>query len=574
MFVRTIVALCLSLWMIAALGCQTAFVEEQTKPTAQPDTVEESAREINTTAYFYYSSAQVELKAGQIDKASEYLQKAIEMDPDSSFLKLELAELWVFAQKFDQAIALLEEVLKKEPEHVLALTMLGRIYQHLDNLPEAKQAYEKALAAKTTDQSVYLSLGRFYWDEQDLDNAARVFNLMADQFSDSYAAHYFVGKVLVAQGKLPEAIAAFERSLMLDPTLEEPRLELIDIYKAQKRSQDVISAYQALLTVDPRNPTAALGLAVYYYDIGQPQSGRTILIELGRRVHEEPDLLGVIYDSYLDARQYKTAVWILNGMLEGDPRGSDLHYLVGLAYDGLSKPRDASRHLAQVTPDSRFYGNAVVHGALLLRDAGRMDLAIAKIEEALRHEPANADFYFYLGTFHEELERFEEALALLRKGLALDGENARLYFRLGVVLDKLGRRHETIEAMRTVIRLTPDDADALNYLGYTYADMGIELEEAEKMIRAALELKPDDGYFIDSLGWVYFKRGDYESALRWLQKALTFVDDDPVIFEHLGDVYEKLGQKQKARYHYSRALEAGSKNHDAIQLKIQLLGGK
>lgn len=574
MSVRTIIALSLGLWTLAALGCQAALFEERNRTSFQPLPVEMAAPDLDATAYFYYSSAQVELKAGQIDKAAEFLQKAIETDPASNFLKMELAELLIFSQRFGQAIDLLEEILNKDPQNVAAFGIVGRIYQHLDKKTKAKQAYENALAAGTTDQSLYLSLGRIYWEEQDLKNAARVFQLMAARFADSYAAYYFAGKVLAAQGRQAEAIDAFKRSLELDSTLEEPRLDLIEIYKSQKKTHAVIEAYQALLAVDPQNATAALGLAVFYHDIGQRSAGRQLLLDVGRRVREEPEILGVIYDLYLETREFKSAVRVLNGMLEGDPQATDLHYLIGVAYDGLNQTREARRHLAQVDPDSRFYNNAVVHSALLLRDEGRMDLAIAKIERALREDPGNADFYLYLGTFYEELERLDDALSTLREGLAVDDGNARLYFRIGVVLDKLGRRHESIESLKKVVRLTPDDADALNYLGYTYADMGIELDQAEVMIREALKLKPDDGYYIDSLGWVFFQRGEYETALKWLLKALALVDDDPVIFEHLGDVYEKLGQKKKAGLYYRRSLEAGPKNSSVIQLKIKLLEGK
>jgi Flp pilus assembly protein TadD len=106
----------------------------------------------------------------------------------------------------------------------------------------------------------------------------------------------------------------------------------------------------------------------------------------------------------------------------------------------------------------------------------------------------------------------------------------------------MGRKQESIDAMKQVLALTPDDAEALNYLGYTYADLGINLEEAESLIQQALALKPDDGYIADSLGWVYFKKGNYRQALKWLNKAVQLVPDDPTILEHLGDVYNMLEQ--------------------------------
>jgi tetratricopeptide (TPR) repeat protein len=138
-----------------------------------------------------------------------------------------------------------------------------------------------------------------------------------------------------------------------------------------------------------------------------------------------------------------------------------------------------------------------------------------------------------------------------------------------VVYDKMGRKQDSINAMKTVVRIKPDNADALNYLGYTYADLGINLEEAENLIQNALKLKPEDGYITDSLGWVYFKRGQYNQALQYLMKAVGLVPDDPVILEHLGDVHRMLNNTPKALDYYRRSLENSSKNKQSIEKKIK-----
>jgi Flp pilus assembly protein TadD len=125
--------------------------------------------------------------------------------------------------------------------------------------------------------------------------------------------------------------------------------------------------------------------------------------------------------------------------------------------------------------------------------------------------------------------------------------------------------------MKMVIQLSPDDAEALNYLGYTYADLGINLDEAETLIQTALQLKPNDGYITDSLAWVYFKRGNYTEALQLLQKAIKLVPDDPIILEHLGDVYQKLDRKEKAINYYKRSLDNNAKDRDTLKVKIRKL---
>jgi tetratricopeptide (TPR) repeat protein len=120
---------------------------------------------------------------------------------------------------------------------------------------------------------------------------------------------------------------------------------------------------------------------------------------------------------------------------------------------------------------------------------------------------------------------------------------------MAVLFEKTGRTDQMIASLKRVIEINPKHADALNYLGYSYADKGINLEEALSLIRRAIELKPGSGYIIDSLGWVYFRLGKNDEALKHLKKALETVKDDPVLYEHLGDVYEASGQ-------YGEALDA------------------
>jgi tetratricopeptide (TPR) repeat protein len=136
-------------------------------------------------------------------------------------------------------------------------------------------------------------------------------------------------------------------------------------------------------------------------------------------------------------------------------------------------------------------------------------------------------------------------------------------------LDKLGERQGSISEMEKVIALDPNHANALNYLGYTLAELGIRLGEAEELIKRALEVKPDDGYITDSLGWVYFKMGRHKDALLYIQKALEKLPEDPLITEHLGDAYMALGKWREAQKAYERALRLGHENPDQLETKIE-----
>jgi Flp pilus assembly protein TadD len=118
--------------------------------------------------------------------------------------------------------------------------------------------------------------------------------------------------------------------------------------------------------------------------------------------------------------------------------------------------------------------------------------------------------------------------------------------------------------MERAIELNPKNAAALNYLAYTWAEMGVRLDEAEQLIQRALQLEPNDGFYIDSLGWVYFQKGDYARAVEQLERAVAITVDDPTIIEHLGDAYVRFGNSDLALSRYREAIQK-SKEDDQVK---------
>jgi Tfp pilus assembly protein PilF len=123
--------------------------------------------------------------------------------------------------------------------------------------------------------------------------------------------------------------------------------------------------------------------------------------------------------------------------------------------------------------------------------------------------------------------------------------------------------------MRAIIGVDPGHAEALNYLGYTYEEQGTNLDEAEDLIKRAMKHKPNDGYIIDSLGWVYYKQGLYKKAIKFLEEAASLVPDDPTILEHLGDAHMKVNNPKKGLQYYKKALEKKGEDTKALEQKIQ-----
>jgi tetratricopeptide (TPR) repeat protein len=366
----------------------------------------------------------------------------------------------------------------------------------------------------------------------------------------------------------------FKKTLEMNPDLEEPRYELIDLYKATGQEKKVIQLYGELLKNNSQNIRAAMELGSYYHEKGMTQAAEKIFKDLGEKSIEQKEVIRKVVRRYLNTKEYDAATVILEGMLKGAPDSSELHYITGIVFDGKEDKNKAIMHFKKVAADSSFYKESVVHIAFLYQEQKKIEDAIHFLKDVIKKMPDDPDLLLYLGSFYEDAEEFEKAETVLKQGLEMDSENTKLRFRLGVVYDKWGKKKASIEEMKTVIRLDEKDANALNYLGYTYAELGENLDEAERLIKAALKQKPDDGYITDSLGWVYFKKGLLTKALEYLEKAVSLVPDDPIILEHLGDTYLKISDKEKAIQFYKRSLLKKEKDREDLEKKIRELSGK
>ncbi|MBW2220805.1 MAG: tetratricopeptide repeat protein, partial [Deltaproteobacteria bacterium] len=517
------------------------------------------------SSYYYFTEAQLHRKKGAVDKAIFYQKKALEIDPDSLYLQKELAFFYLQQKDHRRALEVVQSIIRKDPDNLEGLIMFGRIKQALKQTEDAKVAFHKVIAKDPNQKSIYVLLGSLYMEENDFANARQIYQQLVDTFPDSYIGHYFLGKIFLEQGNLKGAETEFLRTLELKSNLEEPRFELINLYKIQKRDDAVIKIYEDILTKSPRHIRASMELGFFYYQKGDIRRAEVIFTDLGKRSLSDPNIIRKLVQTFLDKKKFDSSVIIIQGLLKGAPASSDLHYVAGVAYDGKGEKEKAISHFKSVLPGSKFYKSAAVHVSFLYQDLGKIEDGITYLKDVIRKIPDNPDLWMYLGTFYEETEEFEKAEEALKKGLHNDPENPKIYFRLGVVYDKWGKKESSIVAMKKVIDLDPKNANALNYLGYTYADLGKNLEEAEQLIKEALKYKPDDGYIMDSLGWVYYKKGAFEKALQYLEKATGLVPDDPVILEHLGDVYIKLNDKERALDFYHRSLQKKKKDKKNIE---------
>jgi tetratricopeptide (TPR) repeat protein len=549
-------------------GC--AHVPE-TPPAAAPPAAEVH-REVfqqPESAYYYFLAAQQERREGQTDKAIVLLRKALESKPDSPYLQRELAGVYIKNREEEKAQNVLESLLSRHPEDVNGLILYGGVQQARNQTDAAIKTYEKVISLDPTQEKIYTLLGSLYMERNDLKNAERVLLKLVDKVPNSFMGHFLLGRLYQATGKPALAEKAFRRSSEVDLERIDPLFELLKMAREKGRREDVLKISREILNRDPDNSRAHLELALYYRQIGMKTDSEEILKQLGERSRTEFEVILQVIQGYVDSKKYEDSVYILDGMLKGAPENPDLHHLNGVSLFGLKKNAEALSEFRKVTPVSRFYPDAAVHIAFILQEQGTIEAAIEQLKSIIREIPENADLKYYLGSVYEEVRNFSEAEHILLQAIEKDPDNARYYFRLGVVYDKQKKKNACIEAMRKAIELDPKDATALNYLGYTYADLGQNLDEAERLVLEALKYKPNDGYITDSLGWVYYQKGQYQKALQVLKKASELANEDAVILEHVGDAYLKLNDKANALKYYQKSMDKRDKEKDKDAEKVK-----
>ena len=561
-------ALVTILALLSITGCGT--LHPPVKKKAGNDGLTRRSIEKHPNSYYFFILYHINRQEGDLAGSMSNLKKAQKRDPQSSYLLIEMASLYFQNSQFKEALTVVESVLEKSPDYVDALIFKGRILEELDQVEKAKKAYQRAVSIDPGRESVALRLGELYFDDNDLAEALKVYKGLTLEIPSSYAGHFYLGKVYALQGNNRQAIAAFKRTLQLEPELEEPKFELIELYKANRDHQKAQELFNDLLAQDPDNVRAQFGLAELHLQNNEEKRASEILAALGRRIDDDETILRYLFQQYIDPKEYDRTLLLLKKMLPGAPESSAMHYAFLVVYVNKKSTSLALSQFEKIQPQSsRIYDNAVTHMAYLFQEQELTKEAIAFFDRLIRKIPNKPNYYLYLSSFHEDTKAYSDAVAVLEKGLEVDDNHIKLNFRLGVVFDKMGNKEASIQQMKKVIQIDPNHASALNYLGYTYADLGRNLDEAEQLIKRALTHKPGDGYITDSLGWVYFKKGDYTKALQKLIQAAELVPDDPIILEHLGDAYLMNNDKENALKYYRRSLLKENQKPLSVKEKIR-----
>lgn len=238
---------------------------------------------------------------------------------------------------------------------------------------------------------------------------------------------------------------------------------------------------------------------------------------------------------------------------------------------------EAARLYAKVKSNAAFRREALIRQSQMYEFSGDMDQAIEQLEGILDRAPNDTNVLVALGDINRRIEDFGQAEIYYQRAFEIfeadKGAAWGLWFSLGICRERLGKWSIAEQDLKQARLLSNDNPVVLNYLGYSWIEKGINLAEAEKLVQLAVRKEPSNGFFVDSLGWLYFKRGEFETALMFLEKASQLEPTDPVITDHLGDVLWRLDRRTEARYQWRKALAFEPTAALKSELSKKLLSG-
>ena len=256
-----------------------------------------------------------------------------------------------------------------------------------------------------------------------------------------------------------------------------------------------------------------------------------------------------------------------------DPESDLANLLLGQQQISSGLLDDATASLSRIRLDGSLGQPAMIALADLANDRERFDEAILILDEAIRLNPNDGYLYKQLGDSHRRARQYRDASKAYRSTLELGHVTSDTHRNLGMVLEQMNKDDSAEKHLLMAIEMNPADAFAMNYLGYWWADQGRNLDDAIALIERAVELRPDSGFFIDSLGWVHYRLGNLQEAVAYLEQATALEPADPEITGHLGDVYWRLGRHDEARFKWRYALVLADDEDDIQKLEARIKSG-
>jgi tetratricopeptide (TPR) repeat protein len=520
----------------------------------------DTARLENAEALGHYVVGRMLEEQGDSDGAFREYYRALSTDPHAPGIARRISELAARTGDPQRSLEFATRALAADSTDARALWLEGAAQFQLGHVPEALSSLQAATAADSESAEYFESLAHVA-EEANLpdvqeralkrlvtlrdDDSEAWFQLAAlaarrDQFDEAAAAlaqaadinpdrpgmDFLRGWIAEGQGRDSLAIESYRRHLAAHDSDQMTRRRLVTLLARQERFPEAYREARQVAQSSPGDADALLVEAELAFSSGAPQAGRELLARLERDHPDDPQIFG--------------------RMVAVLARAGKTHDAVTLA------TRWAAAH------PGNYRGELLEARALLL--AKQNPPALEHARTAVSLAPDSVETHALLGSAYQAAERWAEAESVWSAAYRKFPTDSRLPLQLSYCREKLGDLAGAERPLRELLQREPDNAEALNSLGYLMADHSKNLTEAEKMIRRAVDQDPQNGAFIDSLGWVYYRLGRLNEARIQLERAVELTNGDAIVCEHLGDVYKDLKLNDLARKLYRRSLEKDSTN--------------
>ncbi|ALA60164.1 hypothetical protein NITMOv2_3773 [Nitrospira moscoviensis] len=518
-----------------------------------------------SATYHFMMGYQAELAQDTEGALREYMA-ALKADPSSREVKARLAGLYYGLGDQANAVKYAEEVGEGTGQDAQVLTQMAGILASSGKPDRALYMLDLAIEREPTRGESYFPKGIILLNQKRVAEAEQAVKLGLQHAPESALGYYYLGRISMEAGNTEQALNSFERAISVNPTFEPAYLAQASFFESRQEKDKAIAVLQKYLQrVNPRNKDIRQHLIQLYIATRDYTGG---LAELQKMLDEDPgDLdaqlrMALIYG---EKKEYAKAIEQLTAVLKVRPAELKIRDYLGYMYEETRDfPKAVETYRFNIQLDPTFVESHIHLGVLHYR-LKQFSEAIAHLTEAVRLNPKQPEPHIVLGLAYLQSEQFGQASQAFEEGIKHNPKNADLHFNLGTAYDKLDRFDDVVREMEAALALDPHHADALNYLGYSYAERGIKIDQALSLTRQAVALKPDNGYYVDSLGWAFYKSGMLAEALNEIKRAVSLVGDDPVIYEHLGEIYMKQERLADAREAWLHSLELDPSNEKLLQ---------
>ncbi|MCZ6577990.1 MAG: tetratricopeptide repeat protein [Gammaproteobacteria bacterium] len=504
---------------------------------------------------YHLMVAEVAMHRGQIELAvKNYLLVA--KSQNNPAIAERAVRVAVYGQDFEAATEAAQRWIELAPDRIEARQIIAAIYIRQDKVEEAYQYLDEIIEnSQVADEQLFFSLLAVLAREKNTEAVLAVTRRIAEKYSDRAYAQFFHG-MMAAQGEQhKEALEYLDEAMKTEDIRGAHNARSQVLLKLGRREEAVVSLRKAV-DKKPNDQRLRLTYARLLVDVRYYEKARVEFKKLHQGSPEDVELIYTLGLLSLESQLLEEAEKYMLMLVEMGERQGEAQYYLGRVNEDQGRYEEAIEWFEQVHIGEYLF-DARLRIANLLGEAGRFDAAHEHLQSMLKGSQSNGSLvriYLTEGELLRAEKRYNDAMDVYSTALDIVPGNSDLLYARALAAEKVGRIDILENDLKTILETEPNNAHALNALGFTLADQTDRYEEAYDYLKRAIEIMPDDAAIIDSYGWINYRLGNYEEAIRLLRNALSRFDDGEIA-AHLGEVLWVSGNQEEAKTVWKKALK-------------------